>query len=118
LQEGAILDRKCGRPTRFVARLRQQVAKLNHLPRGQLIDVDPDCSATFNLSRQSYSFGHQLYHTSLVDGRTSSSDVAIDEDMFVCQRHPTHEPIAELYIIEDNLRKKARRACSPRCGFS
>jgi hypothetical protein len=42
LHEGAILRRKRGRPIRLVTRLWQQVPELNHLPRRQLVDVDPN----------------------------------------------------------------------------
>jgi hypothetical protein len=85
-------SRKRRRPGRLVAGFWQYMAELDHLPRRQLIKVNPNGTPALNSSRERDSVGHQLDHAGLVHGRTPSADVAIDEDVIVRERGATHEP--------------------------
>src|SRR6266446_849349 len=101
--------KRCG-PGRFVAGLGQQVSEFAHLPRRQFPDIDPAGAAVFHFGHVSDRLRHQSDHSRLVHGRASASDMPIDEELIMVQRRASHEVVAGLHLIENDLGKKARGA--------
>src|SRR5260370_32293210 len=110
LHECAIRLWQRSRPGRFVARFGQQVSEFDHLARRQFPDIYPDGAAAFDFCHVSHRLRHQSDHSRFVDGSAPASDMPIDEDLIMLQRRASHEVIAGLHLLENDLGEKAWRA--------
>src|SRR5262249_27869027 len=89
------------------ARLRQQMAELDHLSRRQLADIHPHGPGAVDLGRLANRLRHERDHAGLVHGRAPGSNMTMDEDVVVPQGDAAHEQVAFPDLIEDDLREEA-----------
>src|SRR6476660_5328223 len=86
------------------------MSEFDHLSRRQFPDIDPDGATVFDLCRVSDRLRHEGDHSRLVDSSASTSDMPVDEELIMLQRRASHEVVARLHLIENDLGKKTRGA--------